>query len=478
MKEKKPLLYSIRAKLIVGFVIVSLVSMAVATTYAIRSFDKYIGQEFSNKLQANLNTALLIYKLKEKTLTGLAQSVSEDNVVKVTLKIGPRNQLANYIAQIVMREKELDLLTIVDKEGIVVARATDFFSFGDDLSEDPLIKKASEGLKDEIIIGAEIVSQEELKKENLSKKAEVKLNDGSILQSGLMLKVLTPIYLENEIIGVAILGNLLNNDSLIVERIEKEIGIDVHILQKDIIISSTCKDSRGISLLGEKMDLEDEKIPEDLTKEINLKGEDYLIAPYLLKNIDGEWVGTIVVSTGIREMIAMKETTRNSLLLIALASISLVIVLAIYLSRTLADPIHRTIEAMTVVGKGDFSKTIKEKRKDEIGKLIESFNKMTADLRKSRTALEESKAALEIRVAARTKELKELAVSLEEKVQERTKEFQDRVNELEKFHRLTIGRELKMMELKRRIKEMEAQLREVNLQLEEYAKKPKRKKTK
>ena len=52
-------------------------------------------------------------------------------------------------------------------------------------------------------------------------------------------------------------------------------------------------------------------------------------------------------------------------------------------------------------------------------------------------------------------ELKALQENLEEKIRERTKELQKRVEELEKFHQLTVGRELKMVELKKKIKEFE-----------------------
>ena len=49
-------------------------------------------------------------------------------------------------------------------------------------------------------------------------------------------------------------------------------------------------------------------------------------------------------------------------------------------------------------------------------------------------------------------EFKKLQESLEEKVRERTKELQKRLNELERFHSLIVGRELKMAELKKELK--------------------------
>ena len=52
-------------------------------------------------------------------------------------------------------------------------------------------------------------------------------------------------------------------------------------------------------------------------------------------------------------------------------------------------------------------------------------------------------------------ESKKFREELEQRVQERTKELQKKVEELEKIHRLTVGRELKMIELKKEIKRLE-----------------------
>lgn len=55
-------------------------------------------------------------------------------------------------------------------------------------------------------------------------------------------------------------------------------------------------------------------------------------------------------------------------------------------------------------------------------------------------------------------EIREFQEKLEEKVQERTKELQTKVEELEKFHQLTVGRELKMIELKRALDEAQEEI--------------------
>ena len=53
---------------------------------------------------------------------------------------------------------------------------------------------------------------------------------------------------------------------------------------------------------------------------------------------------------------------------------------------------------------------------------------------------------------------KEEKERLESMVRQRTKELQAKVEELEKFHKLAVGRELKMIELKEKIKELEERL--------------------
>jgi methyl-accepting chemotaxis protein len=136
------------------------------------------------------------------------------------------------------------------------------------------------------------------------------------------------------------------------------------------------------------------------------------------------------------------------------------------------NPLKKVSEGAEIMGKGNLDHRITAPTKDEIGTLAKTLNKLAGDLKdnynrvkeqnkilkESETQLQESKKSLEIKVQERTKELEELNKGLEGKIQDRTKELQNRVTELEKFHRLTMGRENRMIELKEEIRQLKEEL--------------------
>ncbi|MEA2092821.1 MAG: HAMP domain-containing protein [Patescibacteria group bacterium] len=136
------------------------------------------------------------------------------------------------------------------------------------------------------------------------------------------------------------------------------------------------------------------------------------------------------------------------------------------------NPLEKVSKGAIIMGKGNLDHRITVPTKDEIGTLAKTLNKLAEDLKnnynrikeqnkilkESEIELQESKKSLEIKVQARTRELEELNKGLEGKIQDRTKELQNRITELEKFHRLTMGRENRMIELKEEIKQLKEEL--------------------
>ncbi|MBU4299745.1 MAG: HAMP domain-containing protein [Nanoarchaeota archaeon] len=144
-----------------------------------------------------------------------------------------------------------------------------------------------------------------------------------------------------------------------------------------------------------------------------------------------------------------------------------------FLIGRIVGPVKNLTEAARELSKGNFNVKPDVASENEVGVLAAVFNNMAEDLKKSHGALgkhteeleqevaEKTKElknyniALEKEVAEKTKELKAHGASLEKQVAERTKELEEKVAEMERFNKIAVGRELKMIELKKRIKELE-----------------------
>lgn len=143
---------------------------------------------------------------------------------------------------------------------------------------------------------------------------------------------------------------------------------------------------------------------------------------------------------------------------IAVGGLVLTLFIFIFILHNIINPIKKITLACEEIRKGNLNIKLDIKTKTEIGELAAVFNETIKNLKESREALEESKNVLEIKVQARTRELRDLAESLEGQVKDRTKELREKVGELERFNKLAVGRELKMVELKKEIEKLRKEL--------------------
>jgi len=129
---------------------------------------------------------------------------------------------------------------------------------------------------------------------------------------------------------------------------------------------------------------------------------------------------------------------------VSITAMILSLVIAYMLSMTITKPIRELIVGAEKIRRGDLNHRVPVRSQDEFGILALTCNQMMDDLKKSRA------------------ELEKYNKELEKRVKQRTKELEEKNTVLERFYRLTIGRELRMIELKKRIRELEEKLKNVN----------------
>lgn len=144
----------------------------------------------------------------------------------------------------------------------------------------------------------------------------------------------------------------------------------------------------------------------------------------------------IIVNNIILKSRTLAKNTYLTLLIVIIIIFLVSIVLGLYIARSISKPIIKLRDAASEIGKGNLNMKIEIKSKDEIKELASAFNHMTNNLKKSR------------------KELEKYSKTLERKVAQRTRELKGNVNELERFNKIAVGRELRMIKLKKEINEL------------------------
>lgn len=167
-------------------------------------------------------------------------------------------------------------------------------------------------------------------------------------------------------------------------------GVDVDILRKSLEKGT---DNQNIQSLAHG-DLINGIVP--VFSKTESKAVDGLIV--LSKFVPGSYVNRLkAISTGIQEYKQLKMLKKPIKLshLITLSIVTLLIIFSsvwfgFYLSKEITIPIKELAEGTNRIASGDYDFFIDLEAKDEIGGLVNSFNRMTMDLKTSKNKLEKA----------------------------------------------------------------------------------------
>lgn len=105
-----------------------------------------------------------------------------------------------------------------------------------------------------------------------------------------------------------------------------------------------------------------------------------------------------------------KSQTASILLTLAVVLSAIIIMMAFV--KIITRPIESLVKVTDQISKGDLSKRVEIARRDEIGLLAASFNRMIESLKKSQMEIEEYNRNLEEKIIERTKELEDAQAQL------------------------------------------------------------------
>lgn len=363
------------------------------------------------KVKSDLNAAREIYNENLGDITDLIRLNGERVLVKQAITSNKRSDLIKLLDW-VMRNEQLDILSVLDKAGKVICRLGNPDRYGDQPGYD-VVKLAQK--KKSIISSTSIFSAQELiseGKQALADKAYFKIipvpktkqTTSEENRAGMVLLTAVPIFSAiGEYLGMIYGGRLLNRNYAIVDKIKdvvfqgevyknKNIGTAT-IFQEDLRISTNVMSDDGERAVGTR-------IAANVYDQVLGKGEAfydrafvvnnwYLTAYEPIRNINNEVIGILYVGILEEKYSDIKRQAITTFLGIVFLGILIAILVSQLLARTILKPLRAMVVAAKQIARGNLNYRITENTEDELGELGSAFNKMAVSLKERDDQLKE-----------------------------------------------------------------------------------------
>jgi two-component system NtrC family sensor kinase len=393
---------TLRSKLVFSFLLIVLAGGTASIIIGIRMVGNTIIAEAHKKVQHDLASARIIYQEKLSRIQDVLNLTAKRDLI-IRAIMGHQVELLRRELERVRIDYGLDILTVVDRKGIVLTRTRSPYFSQDYKGNDELVRRA---LGKQIVSSTEIIPRDELAQEgqDLARQAymefvptpKAKSRPEDKETAGMMMKAAVPVLdINNEVWGVIYGGTLLNRNYELVDKIKDAVfrgeryqGKDTGtatIFQWDLRISTNVKDQSGLRAIGTRVArevydqvLENGRAFIDRAFVVN---EWYIAAYEPIRNIRGEIVGILYVGTLEAPYTDLRKDVIYSFLAVAFFGLVLVLFLAYFITRSVTRPIDNLMKATEGIAGGDFSHEVPVESRDEVGHLAASFNRMVRTLR-------------------------------------------------------------------------------------------------
>ncbi|MDZ7270771.1 MAG: cache domain-containing protein [candidate division KSB1 bacterium] len=393
---------SLRTKLILSFVVVVLLTGAIAAWVGFRLIGDVVVRQAQDKVRNDLNTARALYRNKLDRIRDVVELTSIRYYVREGLAAGNIRALGRELQKTLSMES-LDILGATDARGIVLYRARNPGVAGDSQSEDELVRRVL--LTGQAAAGTTLIPEEELRKEgtDLAEKARIRViptpmakpRPGGEETRGMMLKAVAPVLDEQGLLlGTIYGGVLLNRNYELVDTIKqtvyqgelykgKEIG-SATIFLGDIRISTNVLREDGSRAIGTQVSsaVHDRVLVQGLPwiERAFVVNHWYITAYEPIRSHAGTIIGMLYVGMLEQKFADLRRATLLTFGGITLAGVVGALLISIVLANGILKPLRRLAEATQQLAQGDLSHKVHVNSRDEIGTLGHMFNFMAASL--------------------------------------------------------------------------------------------------
>jgi two-component system NtrC family sensor kinase len=381
------------------------------------------------KVRNDLNSAREIYHHEIDHVRDLVKYTAAAPYTGEAIVANNRRELARILTPL-QQSEQLDILTAVAANGMVLYRVRNPQGSGDDRSKDTLVKRALAGetVAGTVVIpaarmpleGAELARQALIKAVSTPRSKPATAGEEG---AGMMLVAAAPVRdAAGTVVGALYSGILLNNNNWLVDRIKsvvyegvkfegKDVGSSTVFLG-DLRIATNVQDSNNQRAIGTRLS-------EEVYNQVVLRDEKWFNRAFVVKDwyfsayepihsLEGVPIGALYVGMLEKPYTMLKFNVSLWFSGVLLLGTLIGLGVAKVVSSRLAKPVKELETMARRVAAGERGVSITVDSKDELGDLAGEFNLMS-------TAL-----------ASREEEIRELNRGLEQKVLERTEELEEK----------------------------------------------------
>jgi len=400
----------LQSRLVMGFLIATCLTGAVATVVGITTINKSTLDEVQRKVQQDINTAKLIYRHALERLeyqlefiylrSPLQEAILNNDPGALSGLEGLIRTGTHYFDD----RRALDMLTLVDANGRVIYRVANPEAKGDVILWDPVVRKCLYEKKPQA--SAVVMSLETIKDQNprlasrvlipiVKTPQSVEVRETTLSQ-GMVLRAAYPIFLKDgTLLGALIGGILLNRDYNIVDTIKETVYQHETYRGRDIGFATIFLG--GVRVSTNVINADQQRaigtiVSKEVYDQVITRGEDWIGRAFVVNDwyissytpiydIDRNIIGMLY--TGILE--AKYRDIKLNTMWLFLGITSLGMVVAFFISFRLGQSIIRRIrilkQATEAISSGNLEYQLPPGRSSGFDMLDEAFNNMARSLK-------------------------------------------------------------------------------------------------